>query len=116
MVQSKKPSAKSKSTKPKTAATVASMTAKHSGASKNTGTSARSQGVGAYRRLVDEPAETCHAQEKRRSGKFTEGAATLCRYPVVKNLRQAAAVAREAAQAVVDTARGLAMEFQRRQA
>lgn len=110
---------KSKKTKPKTAATVASVAARHGGGGKNTaGTStARAQSVGAYRRLVDEPRETERAEQKRKStGRFKDRAAALCRYPVVKNLRQASEVVREATQAVLETARGAALHLWKRYA
>jgi hypothetical protein len=103
-----------KRTKPKTAATIASVRASHAanGPAVPRASAARAQGVGAYRRLVDEPKETARAEKKRRpSGSFRDRATALCRYPVVKNLRQASTFVREATQAVVDTARGAALQF-----
>ena len=111
---------KTKKKKAKTAATVASVTARHDATAsgkKSAANGARTQGVGAYRRLVDEPQETPRAEQKRKtSGNFSDRAAAFCRYPVVKNLRQASSVAREAAQAVVETARGAALHFWKRYA
>lgn len=109
---------KTKKTKPKTAATVASVTARHGASTKTASTgAARAQGVSAYRRLVDEPVETPQAEQKRKaSGSFRDRAAAVCRYPVVKNLRQASAKVREATQAVVDTARGAAIHLWKRYA
>lgn len=107
-----------KKSKPKSAATVASVRARHEASpKKGTANGARAQGVGAYRRLVDEPRETPHAEEKRRSeGGFRDRATAFCRYPVVKNLRQASETVREITQAVVETARGVAMQLWKRYA
>jgi hypothetical protein len=108
-----------KRTKPKTAATIASVRASHAANAPAAprATTARAQGVGAYRRLIDEPKETARAEQKRRpSRSFRDRAMALCRYPVVKNLRQASTFVRDVTQTVVDTARGAAQLFRKKYA